>query len=150
MAEDQAAKIGRSIRAKLSQVTRDVIKLAMNNLINSTPVDTGHCASNWIASYKRPFTGIVGSREAVDWGPQRSSLDLLERYDVGRDGAIFIANNVPYLRFLDQGSSQQAPANFVAMALLGGARLAPHGYKTRVKAMLNKLARGAYKRGARP
>lgn len=145
-----ASTIGRAIRDKISKVVRDVMNLATLNVIAATPVDTGHAASNWIISYGAPYTAIVGSRIAVDTTVRDSALATLQEYDVGRDGVVYLRNNVPYLKFLDGGSSQQAPANFIAIALMGGARLAPHGMKGRVQKLLRRVSQGAYKRGKRP
>lgn len=145
-----SSSIGRGIRDRISRVVRDTVLLAVERLRDATPVDTGHAMSNWVPSVGAPFTGIDGSRENVSFAAQQAGIRQVQRYDVGRDGQVFIRNNVPYLKYLDAGSSQQAPPNFVALALLSGSSLAPRGAKGRVTALLKRLARSAYNRGGRP
>ena len=122
----------------LEDFTSDLIRrLAVNivaELIETTPVDTGWAAANWVPSVGAPFTGAVGfgpSRGAdggFDQGEvagaqlrqQQAQFGLL-RYNV-RDGSVFISNNVPYIVFLNAGSSQKAPAGFVQNAITAGVR----------------------------
>lgn len=118
--------------------------LAADNVTNATPVDTGHAASNWVLSVGAPFTGIDGSREAVRTDAQDAGIARIEQYDVGRDGTIFLRNNVLYLQYLDRGWSQQAPPGFVAAALQSATRVARHGRKTAVRRVLRAMARAAY------
>jgi len=139
-----AAQIGRELRAELSKTIRDVMLLAADNLMNATPVDTGHASSNWVLSLGSPYTGIDGSRQAVSTVEQDRGIDAVTGYDIGRDGPIYLRNNVLYLQFLDQGHSQQAPAGFVGQAFMAASRRAPHGRKTSTKKMLRSMARSAY------
>jgi hypothetical protein len=142
------AVIGKDIRAVLSGVVRDVMLDATQALIAATPVDTGHAASNWILSTGSPHSGVDGSREAVSTGAQDAGLAAIERYDVGKDGKVYLVNNVDYIGDLDQGSSPQAGAGFVARALLSGVSAAPKGRKTAARKMLKGMAKTAFKRGA--
>lgn len=139
-----AAQIGRDIRADLSRVLRDVMLLAADAVTNATPVDTHHAESNWVLSTRQPYMGVDGSRSAVSWAAQNAGIAALQTYDIGRDGKIYLRNNVLYLEFLDQGWSQQAPAHFVAMAFQSAARRAPRGRKTAVRKMLRDMSRAAY------
>lgn len=141
-----AAQIGKEIRAELSRVIRDSMLLAADNVTNATPVDTTHASTNWILSVGRPFMGIDGTREQPSSAAQEAGIARIETYDVGRDGPIYLRNNVLYVQFLDRGSSQQAPPGFVAAALLGASRRAPHGRKQSVKKMLRAMSRSAYLR----
>ena len=97
------AAIGRDARRELSKVIVDTMTLAVRNLSNSTPVDTEHAASNWIVTFGSPFKGVAGSRVNVSWSEFYNGLAKLKRYDVGRDGRVYIRNNVLYLQYLDRG-----------------------------------------------
>lgn len=143
-----AAFIGRAARRELSTVIKKVVGLALDNLVNSNPVDTEHSRSNWVVSVGRPYTGVDGSRESVSYAAQEHGRDVLANYDVGRDGPIFLRNNVHYEKYLDEGSSQQAPPGWVAMAILAAQRLAPQGRKGSVRRMLTAMARQAIERRA--
>lgn len=142
-----AASVGRKIRESLSQTIREVMWLAADNVTNATPVDTTHAANNWILSVRAPCTTVDGSRERPSHALQDAGKQKLLNYDVGRDGPVFLRNNVLYLQYLDQGHSQQAPAGFVTIALMNAMRRAPYGRKEATRKMLKRMARAAYVKG---
>src|SRR5688572_24275740 len=135
-----AASIGREIRAALSATIRDVMLLVVNNLQNSTPVDTGHAGSNWIVTIGAPYRGVDGSRESVSYAAQNAGIQALQTYDVAR-GRVSLRNNVPYLPYLDRGHSQQAPAGFVQIAIMAALRRAPRGKVQATRKMLRSMSR---------
>ena len=93
------------------------------NLIARTPVDTGWARANWLASIGAPIerdlsavdpnTGIISSARGEQASGQAA---IATRYNINQ-GSIFIVNNVPYIIFLNFGSSAQAPAMFVEQAI---------------------------------
>lgn len=94
-------------------------------VVTSTPVDTGRARSNWIASLNTPSR--VGNREPLA-GPGSAGPAISEAQAViarfGEDDAsIWISNSVPYIELLNDGSSQQAPANFVQLAIIDGIKV---------------------------
>lgn len=139
-----AAAIGREIRAELSRTMASVMTLAQDNLRNSTPVDTTHASNNWILTVGKPSTLVDGSRVSPSTTLQDAGIRRMDTYDIGKDGPIYVRNNVLYLQFLDRGHSQQAPAGFVAVAMTNATRRAPHGRKQAVRKMLRNMARQAY------
>ena len=91
------------------------VALAVNahaNLVEATPVDTGWARANWIPSLGTPVVTIAGSPKAVSKAESDAGLAVVLAFKLA-DGAIFVSNPVPYVRFLDAGSSTQAPAGFV-------------------------------------
>lgn len=87
-------------------------------MVQATPVDEGTARSNWNVSKGSPDGTI---REAYTSG---HDLGLNEGANaaktieegirnasgyVANTGGIFITNNLPYIVYLDEGSSQQAP-----------------------------------------
>jgi hypothetical protein len=145
--DPQTAKIGRAMREKLSQMLSDVMIAAADSVTRATPVDTGHAMSNWILSTGSPYAGIAGSRESVSFSEQAAGVAKIQRYDIGRDGKIYLKNNVDYMRFLAGGSSQQATRGWITIALQQGARLAPRGSKGRVRTLLRAMSKQAYRKG---
>ncbi len=139
-----AASIGREIRADLSKTISQALILAADNVTNATPVDTTNAANNWILSTGSPFTGVDGSRESPSHSAQDAGIAKIRNYDVGRDGKIFLRNNVLYLQFLDDGWSQQAPPGFVAIAFAAASRIARGGRRAAVRKLLKGMARHAY------
>lgn len=133
------AAIGQDMRAAISDTLKEVMLTAADALEANSPIDTGHLVSNWILSVGRPFTGVAGSRQSVTYAAQDAGREKVLAYDVGRDGRIYISNNVPYLQY-------QRP--FVTESLMAGAAAAPRGMKTRVRKMLKNIARSSFRKGA--
>jgi hypothetical protein len=114
-----------------SDVTRAIGELAANvdkacaiagvevaaALVEATPVRTGWARANWIPSVGKPAEGPVGTPETVDVAEQErvAGIRALRNFRV-KLGSIFISNHVPYIVYLDEGSSDQAPAGFVNQA----------------------------------
>lgn len=144
-----SAQIVREIREELSRVLSETMLRADAAVAEATPVDTHHAESNWVLSVGTPYMGEDGSRQAVSYAAQQAGIDAVKRYDIGRDGAIYLRNNVPYIKYLDEGWSSQAPPGFVAAAILSAASSAPRGRKGSVKKMLRGMARSAISRRKR-
>lgn len=94
-----------------------------------TPVDKGIARSNWIVTVGVPTDRVIpayapGSRLGI--GEQANAAQALSQAQTalnrprqpGTD--VFIQNNVDYIERLNAGSSRQAPANFVELAVLAG------------------------------
>lgn len=96
----------------LSQTVRKVALTVDRELVLKTPVDTGRARSNWIPSLEAPSVRLVGPGQKPDIDGD------LAQYTV--DKTIFITNNLPYIRRLNEGHSDQAPAGFVDDAIQKG------------------------------
>lgn len=142
-----AREMGKAMRAACSGAVRDTLLIAHQSVTDATPVDTTHAASNWLLSVGSPNYDIAGSREAPDWGPWNSGRKLLMDWDISK-GKIYLRNNVPYIGALNNGHSQQAPPNFIELALSGTgiARHMPAGTRRATKTMLRALGRAAIMR----
>ncbi|MCM1497284.1 MAG: hypothetical protein NC124_02345 [Clostridium sp.] len=110
-----------SLKGKIQDTAKGIATDITAELMVNTPIDTGFCASNWVASKGEPFTGLAGSRTShsdvtVDRNPQQSGLSSLQSYTLN-DGDIYITNNTDYIQKLNSGSSTQAPAGFVETAI---------------------------------
>lgn len=86
-------------------------------VVKTTPVDTGLARSNWLAA--------VNAQDLTPRTPRTASSTINEIAGVvataSADSEIHITNGgdkVPYLERLNRGSSFQAPANFVRIALM--------------------------------
>jgi len=102
---------------KLVALTAGVID---QTVVLATPVDTGRARGNWQVSIGSPITEAVdelspGGSEAIATGKA-----VIRSRKPGQ--TIFISNNVAYIEALNEGSSSQAPANFVELAVLAGIR----------------------------
>ena len=127
----------------LSNVLEDDIAetalAALSNVVRATPVGDpklwqnpgsappgyvgGHARRNWQVSLQASSDLIVGSpgsglgaggatAEAVNKG-----TNVIERANPRNTSRIIIQNSVPYIGRLNNGHSEQAPVNFVEMAV---------------------------------
>jgi hypothetical protein len=98
-------------------------------VVFATPVDTGRARSNWIASIGGPAGGTrgafsPGSKLGLGEGNNAQAAISAARFTINSRSfkqAIFISNNLDYIGDLNNGSSQQAAANFVRQGVQAGA-----------------------------
>lgn len=98
----------------------------LRNLVTSMPVDTGRAKGNTFTTVGSPASGTTdpvtsgepGSQARASANEQKaidmavSNLRVLPDYPV-----IYIVNNLPYVKRLNEGSSMQAPAGFVELSI---------------------------------
>ena len=109
-------------------VEKLIKRLALNvtaNLIEDTPVDTGWARANWVPQIGASRSTTAGTRAAAESGqinlnPQSGGIASVLRYKLGPD--IHITNNVPYIKKLNAGSSNQAPSAFIQGAIARAAK----------------------------
>lgn len=121
----------RIVISDLTRFTERAVKMltleAHANLVRApseggTPVDTGWARANWVPDIGSPRTEPVGSRDRVDSGSAQAGLArVVAGYRLAQ-GPVFLSNNVPYITFLNDGSSRQAPAGFVQQAIAEAVR----------------------------
>ena len=96
-----------------NQLVRLFALEAINNLVLSTPVDTGRARSNWFATVDVPSSEET---EDTDWqsnlNNQVSKLGTPFHFN-----SIWITNNLPYISRLNDGWSRQATEGFIEKAL---------------------------------
>lgn len=81
-----------------------------------TPVDTGWARANWLVNVGTPFLSPIGeyTGRKTTVAPN-TGLASIATYKLGPK--VFISNNVPYITFLNDGTSKQAPKGFVQAAI---------------------------------
>lgn len=92
-------KVERTVRAVKLELFRSVIL--------DTPVDTGRARGNWQATLDSPATEEI-ENESMSVALAGVAANLGKVNDVS-----FLANNLPYIEELEDGSSKQAPAGMV-------------------------------------
>ena len=116
---------GKRIEENASRLVRQVALVADQAVVFGTPVDTGRARSNWIVSINSapeeiipPYTpgegGSTGARNAQ--AAINQGEEVISRYQ-GEGQEIHITNNLPYIQRLNDGYSDQAPANYVETAI---------------------------------
>lgn len=115
--ESQLRALREAIDKEIGDITRSVVLTTLQELLDTSPVDTGWFRANWIPSIGSGVTGAEGSREAVSTAAQIAGRSAVLRYRKPSQGPITMANHVPYGVHLNAGSSAQAPAQFVEAAI---------------------------------
>ena len=116
-------RLANRIEPEVARVKREVALVVDQVVVPATPVKTGRARSNWIAAIGAPVREV---RET--FGPTAAVSAAIAEAQVVIEGAgreadaIFISNNVSYIGKLNNGSSAQAPANFVQIAVRAGIR----------------------------
>jgi hypothetical protein len=107
------ADIANSVEAfATGSKNRFLLKL-WNDLVDSTPVDTGAARSNWTITPLRP-SAFMNARDGTQY-PRPSEPDIAQHSKTW--GTWFIVNNSPYITYLNDGSSKQAPAGWINAAI---------------------------------
>jgi hypothetical protein len=108
-----------------SEHAKKVALTIVGDLAYHTPVDTSKALSNWDVTLDAPASGKHGPHYPGKHGStfSQSAAETLERAKAilanKQPGqSIFITNNLPYIKRLNEGYSAQAPAGFVERALL--------------------------------
>ena len=123
-------KLGEKIAQSASDHAVKTALTIVGDLVYHTPVDTSQALSNWDVTIGAPATDPHGPYSAGKHGStQRQSAaqalavakETLKDKKPGQ--TIYIANNLPYIRRLNEGHSQQVPAGFVERALLLGRKM---------------------------
>lgn len=92
---------------KLERTVRAVKLELFRSVILDTPVDTGRARGNWQATLNSPATEEI-ENESMSVALAGVAANLGKVNDVS-----FLANNLPYIEELEDGSSKQAPAGMV-------------------------------------
>jgi hypothetical protein len=89
-------------------------KLALNidkNVVMATPVDTGRARANWQVQINGPAQGELEKEDPS--GAVTIAMGQTAIMGVQHGQAIHITNNLPYVVYLNDGTSTQAPLHFV-------------------------------------
>ena len=89
----------------------------LNGIVSDNPVDTGRSQSNWMLTQGAPSAGVSDDESAWDRS-QRGGNHILSLTQQALSYSNFfpvfyLTNNLPYINELNNGSSDQAGANFV-------------------------------------
>ena len=100
-----------------SEALRATALVVNQTVILATPKDTGHAKFNWQIGIDTVVTDEI---EGEDPGQGQATISRNASTIGGAKPRkmIVISNNVPYILVLNEGSSSQAPAQFVQIAIL--------------------------------
>jgi hypothetical protein len=119
------------VEANASRIAVETALAIDQTVVLATHVDTGRARSNWIVSVRGPNHTVrppyaqgegLGKGEGANAAAAIAQGQRAIRLRPKNGGDIYIQNNLPYIGDLNAGSSAQAPANFVAKAIVVGTR----------------------------
>lgn len=84
------------------------------DIVADTPILTGRAMNNWnisVGNVDRSTTEEGGNAGSIEGAKQSEALAALAGLQPG--STVWISNSLPYIVALNDGSSDQAPSNFV-------------------------------------
>ena len=127
-------KFSRRIQARADRIphiadaiVRKAALAADQAVVTGTPVDVGRARSNWIVSLDQPASETIdayypGENRSTESQNTQAALDqgeeVVKNYRGGVGQEIHITNNLEYIIPLNNGHSDQAPANFVELGVM--------------------------------
>ena len=115
MSFERSLSIKDDMQAEINKEARALSLNILRLLVKQTPVDTGRARGNWFVGLNSPARTSNPDRRsstALTEGANKIALAKQQAYPV-----INISNNLPYIEKLNQGSSKQAPTNFVDLTI---------------------------------
>lgn len=88
---------------------------ALQRVVNRTPVDTGRARGGWQVA-RTAGDNDPGTEDPAGASTVAAGLSIIDRISIAFQ-EIHIFNNVNYIVFLEEGSSQQAPNGMVATTI---------------------------------
>jgi hypothetical protein len=138
---DDPERVRLELEMLTEKITGKLILRSLQAVTSATPVDTGFARGHWTPTVGSPALdrqspprsvtltpggkvsgGSVDKKAARAEGRAARAANLakaqaLEKTYKVAQGRAFLSNNVPYLRYLNEGSSAQAGAKFVERAV---------------------------------
>jgi len=117
--------VARRVEVNSDRLVRKTALAIDQAVVLGTPVDTGRARSNWLVEVGSARSDTIepyapGSGRSTESRNTEAALDqgrsAVARYQNGQE--IHITNNLPYISKLNDGSSAQAPENFVETAIV--------------------------------
>ncbi len=108
-------QFSKELREDHREHTAEIAMAIHRNLVLTTPVDTGRARSNWLPSVGTPRVNEVSATDAMTAIMAAEAEFMPEGLPFWP--TLYIANNLPYIRKLNEGHSRQAPAHFVELAI---------------------------------
>lgn len=106
----------RQVETGASQALRTLALIINQTIIVATPVDTGHARANWIVGIDAPISKEISEEDKGGEATVARNAAIIRGAKPRKQ--IILSNNVPYINVLNEGSSDQAPAQFVKLAIL--------------------------------
>ena len=108
--------------AAADALTRKVAIAALSTVSSETPLDTGRARSNWLVGLGAPRREMIPTFGKEVAASTALALGMAVISGYRKEQAIYITNNLPYIRRLNDGWSAQAPSGYVETAVMVAVR----------------------------
>ncbi len=98
----------KDMTSRLEDRVRRAAIAADTAIVTTTPVDLGRAKGNWNVSLGAPDTSVTENVDPSGGDTIARGEEAIREWKSG-DGEIFIANSLPYIMPLENGSSAQRP-----------------------------------------
>lgn len=114
------------LRGGVSEIVRRLQLRVWQVLTLAHPVDTGFSRGQWTPTVGSPIAdrrdrpaerSTASSQGSLGLSSNRARAEQVAKSYQLEQGRVFLTNPVPYVVFLNQGSSAQAPAKFVERSI---------------------------------
>lgn len=129
----------RRIKVRAASITSETDRLVKRAalaidqaVVVGTPVDEGTARSNWLVALGAPDRRQIGayvpgkalgqSESGNLEGALAQGRAVIAQRKEGQD--VYISNNLPYIKELNDGTSAQAPPNFIEKAIMAASAVA--------------------------
>ena len=103
------AKVGKRSDAFLQTFAYDLFE----DIVNTTPVQTGFLRSNWMPNIGSPATGTSGNAGGVpNFAAASTALSAVKATDI-----VYLTNNTEYGTYVEYGTKNMRPRAMVRTAL---------------------------------
>ena len=122
-------RIAVRVEGNVERAVKGCAQVVLRSVVEGTPVDTGKARSNWTPELDRAFEGLFPARVPGIKGSTgdtnsvatiEAGAPVIEAFNIRENREIHITNNAGHIQALNDGHSQQAPADFVRIAVLEG------------------------------
>jgi hypothetical protein len=120
--ERRLGRLATKVAKNADTVVRKVAMAIDSAVVMATPVDTGRARANWIAALNAASETSTDETDKGGGSAIAQAAGVVAGYNRDKDTEVHITNNLPYIGRLNDGSSFQAPANFVSIAVRQGVK----------------------------
>lgn len=113
---NKPTRFARTVDKDIERTTKRTALQLLRELIFISPVDTGRFVANWVTGLGRPDLKTTRATDRSRSVTVSREQPKIRRFK-SRLRSIWLSNNLPYAARLNEGWSDQAPANFVQKAI---------------------------------
>lgn len=105
------------VHRRMEATTKGALSRVATELVNRSPVDTGHFKANWQFSVGSPPQGILTNEDPSGGETLGRLLGEIRSTPMPKGVHGYFRNNVPYALKLEYGHSTQAPQGIVRITM---------------------------------